>query len=138
MALQGLAAAAAGEHDKRRQILVFASQAVSEPGAHRRPPGLLVARAHEGHSRVVIDWLGEHRTNDRDVVGNAADVWNHAAEFNATFAVPFELVRRTDTPQDRLPRGHAGDPLSLANTRRQFLAGHFFQLWFWIEQVQMR
>src|SRR5690242_8374037 len=45
--LEGLTAAAAGEHHKRRQILIVRPQAISQPRAHGGPTWLLVARSEK-------------------------------------------------------------------------------------------
>ena len=136
--LQRLAAAAAGEHHERRQVVVLAAQAIGQPRAHRWPAGLLIARAHERDRRIVIDRLGKHGPDERDVVHDAADVRQQAAQLDAGFAVAFEFVRRAHTTQHRLARRHARDALAHANAGRQFHPGHLLQLRLGIEQIQVR
>ena len=138
MTLQRLTAAAAREHHERGQVFVLAAQAVGQPRAHRGPSRLLIARAHERDRRIVIDRFSEHGANDRDVVNNAADMRQHAAEFHAGLAVAFEVIGRAHTLQHRLARRHAGDALTFADARWQFFAGHLLQLRFRVEQIQVR
>jgi hypothetical protein len=62
----------------------------------------------------------------------------HFAHFDAMLAVALEGIGGTDAEERGLAGSHAGDALSLANAGRQFFAGHFRELRFWIEQIEMR
>src|SRR5439155_13408411 len=135
--LKGLSAPAAGEHDECRQVVVLVPQSVAEPGANGRSPGLLMAGAEEGDRRVMIDRFRKHRTDDGDVIHDTADVRHELAELDTAFAVAFEWIGRAHTQQRFLAGGHAGDALTHAHARREFVAGHLGELRFGIEQVDV-
>ena len=66
---------AVGAHgNKRRQVLVFAAQAVAQPRAEAGPnlPG--VAAVHEHQRRLVVGHVGVHRADHRDVVDRLGHV----------------------------------------------------------------
>ena len=130
MPLQCLAAGATREHHERGQVRIFAAQSIGDPCAHRRPSGLLVAGAHEGDRRIMIDRFGEHGPHDRDVVHDAPDVRNHRAQLDSGAAVAFEIEWRPNTAEHRLARRHSGDALALANAGGEFLTRHFLELRF--------
>src|SRR6185436_16217848 len=64
------------EHDKRREILALATQAVTEPGTQARLPGHLAAGHHERASRVVVDGVGVNGLDQREVVDAFRRVWD--------------------------------------------------------------
>src|SRR5437899_192629 len=130
MSLQGLAAAAAGQHYERGQISILAAEAVGNPGAHCWPAWLLVAGAHEGNCRIMVDRVSEHGPHNRNIVRDAADVRQHSAQFGSGFAVAFKIERRTHTAKHGLARGHTSDALAFADAGWQFFARHFLELWF--------
>ena len=87
------------EHHERRQILVFAAQAVTHPGAHTGSSGLLRAGLDKGDGGVVIDRVRVHRPYEADVVGDLALVRQELAEPLAAFTMLVELE------DGRQPRG---------------------------------
>ena len=40
----------------------------------------------------MVDRFGVHRSNQRDIVGDAADIWKHAAQSHAALAVALEWL----------------------------------------------
>src|SRR6185503_10836236 len=118
-------------------VVSFAAQAVAEPGADRRPPGLLVAGSQESDRRVVVDRFRKHRTDDRNLVHDAANVRYPLAQLDAAPAIALERIRRTDTEKRLLSGSHSRDALAHPHARRKFLAGHLGELRFRIEQVDV-
>ena len=62
------------QHDEARQILVLAAQAVRQPRAHARPAELRRAGVEEELRRRVVELVGAHRLDDRDVVDDRRQV----------------------------------------------------------------
>ena len=89
--LIGHAAADAGEHDEAGQIVGLRSEAVVDPGAHRRPAADGRAAVHKRVGRVVIDLFGDHRADDADVVDNLLLPRQQLAHPLAALAVAVEL-----------------------------------------------
>ena len=69
---EGLAAgrvrAAADQDDEAGQVLVLRAQAVGDPRAHRGPAVARRARVEEQLRRRMVELVGIHRLDDRDVV----------------------------------------------------------------------
>src|SRR4051794_13062349 len=105
------------QDDKRRKILVLASESVTEPRPHARPSGLLKTCLDERDRRIVIDRLGVHRLDDGDVVDDPGGMRKQFADPCAGLAVLREFERRLCDEQLRLPH-RLRDALPLANRIR--------------------
>ena len=79
------------QHDELRQVLVQRAQAVVNPRADRRKIAVEhVAAGVKLQLGAVIDVVGPHRANDREVVDARADVRPPIADFDAAFAALLE------------------------------------------------
>ena len=85
---------AGAEDDEAGQVLRLAAQAVGRPGAQARPAELLRAGVHEDLRRRVVERVGDHRLDDRDVVDDLGEVRQQLGELGAALAVPGELELR--------------------------------------------
>ena len=91
-----LAAADRGQYDEARQVVVFAPETVVDPRAHRGSAGDDRAGVHERVRRVVVDLLGLHRTNDRNLIRDFAEVRKDMGELLAGLPPALELVLRSE------------------------------------------
>jgi hypothetical protein len=82
-----------GEHDEGGQVLVFAPQAVGEPGPDGRVAAEPVPRVHVVAGRRVVDALGLATAIDTQLVGHAGEVLEVFAHFQAGLADLTELER---------------------------------------------
>ena len=131
-------AALRDEHDESGQVVILAAQSVTHPRPHRRASGLLKPALNEGDRRVVIDGIGLHGLDERDVVHHLAGVGQEFAQFRSGLSVLLELEHRRGYRQPILAGGHAGDPLALADRIREILAVKLAQQRLVIEQVDLR
>ena len=121
-ALIRIAVAGQGIHDDERgKIFIHAAQAVVEPCAHAGTSGKLAAGLHEGDGGIVIDRLGEHRSDHAEFIANSFGVGEKFAEPVAAFARLGKGVAGGLHRQSRLPGDHAGDALALTHGVRQVL-----------------
>ena len=126
------------QHDKRRQILVGAADAVRQPGARARTAGQLAAGLNEGDRRIVVDRLGIDRLHDCNVIDDRAGMRQQLAQPGAVFAVLLELEQRRGDGKSLLPGGHCGDPLAVADRVGQVLVEPVLHLGLIVEQVELR
>src|SRR5439155_24804267 len=56
-------------------------ESIQHPRTHRTAARNGRAGVHERVRLVMIDGVGDHRADDADVVGHAADVWKQFADF---------------------------------------------------------
>ncbi len=106
-----VAYAAGKQHGEGRQILVFAAQPVTQPGAHAGPVALLGPRLQKGKGRVVVDRLGVHGPDDADVIHNLRRVREQVADPGPRLTVLLEITERAHQGEGGLISGHAGQPL---------------------------
>ena len=75
----------------------------------------LAAGLDERHRRIVIDRLGEHRTDDTDLVRDGSDVGNQLAHLGAGGTVPIEFEDAGCNRKARLSAGHRRQALTFAD-----------------------
>ena len=126
------------EHDERWQIRVLLPQPVAQPRAEAGPPGDLRAGLEEGHTRPVVDGLGEHRAHDAQVVRDARRVRQQLAKLRAAVPVLGELEWRADERDGRLVARHAREPLPTAHGIRKLLAVALVQQRLVVVEVELR
>ena len=122
---------AAGTHrDESRQVLILCPQSPGQPRADARSDQTRVAAVHQQERRLMIRHIRVHRPDDRHLVNMLSGVLENLADRNAAFAILLEFVRRRKEVARRTfcPQIAA----------RQRLAGHFLELRFWIERVNVR
>ena len=124
--------------DEVGQVLIGGTKTVGKPGSNAGTTGNLGAGLHEGDTRAMVNCLGIHGIDHRDVIGNARSVWEQFAHPGSALSVLGELVGRPDERKARLVAGHAGEALTLANRFRKFLAVFPVEAWFMVEQVDLR
>lgn len=86
----------------------------------------------------MIDGLGVDGLDERDVIGDAGGVREEFADPHAAFAGLAELEHRGRDGEPRLAAGHGGDALALADRIGEVLVEMLHELWFVIEQVELR
>ena len=111
--------AAAGEDDKAGQILVFRAQAVGGPGAQARAAEQLRAGVQQKLRRGVVELLGVHRLDDRDIVEHVRQMLPDLAEPRAARSMLREFERRAEHLRHALDKG---EPLALEKFIRAVLA----------------
>ena len=84
-------AALRDEYDESRQVMILAAQPVAHPRPHRRAAGLLEAALDEGDRRIMVDGVGLHGLDKRDVVHHLGSVRQEFAEFRSGLSVLLEL-----------------------------------------------
>ena len=82
---------AGGEDDERGQVLRFAAQAVSGPGAEAGPPQLLRAGAHDDLARGVVESVGVHGLDEGEVVRDFSQARKKLREFGTRLSMFGEL-----------------------------------------------
>ena len=135
--LERLAAAAAGEDDEGGEVLVAGAETVGEPCAHDGAAGLLVAGGEERDGWVVVDRVGVDGADERAVVDDLGEVREEIGEVHLGRAELLEFEGRADAEEVFLAAGHGGDPLAFADTFGEVLAGHFDELRFGVEEIEM-
>ena len=118
--------------------MAVAAEPVAEPGTEAGFTGHLAAGHRESAGRVVVDRLGMHGTNHRDVVRNGFHVRQQLAHLNARLAAPLELEFTRGHRKSLLATGHRGDTLAVADGVRQVLIEMIGQSWFMIEEINLR
>ena len=134
----GRAARPRDHHHEGGQVAVLAAQAVGEPGAHGRPPRLLVPGLQQGHGGIVVDGLGVHRSDEAQFVGHTGGVGQQFAEHQARSAGGLEGEGAGSDGETLLPRGHPGEPLRAADRIGQVFAETGFESGLRIEEVEVR
>ncbi len=122
---------AVGAHgNKRRQVLVFAAQSVTQPRAEARPnlPG--IAAVHEHQRRLVIGHVGMHRTDHRDLVDRLGRAGKKVADLDPALAIAAEFEWRRE-------RGPS-PPFGPQRAGGQFLAGVLGEHRLGIERIDVR
>ena len=127
----------AQQNHERGQVLGFAPQAVAEPGADTWPPGLLVSGLKKGHGRIVVDRLSVHGLNYTDLIYHLRHVRQQVTDPGSRLAMPPEFPRRLHQRKAFLARGHPGEPLPIADLRRQLRHVELLERWFVIEKVYL-
>ena len=125
-------------HDERRQVLVLGSEAVREPRSDARSPSQLRTGLEEGHRGIVIDRLGVHRPDERELVGNPRSVRQQLAHPSAGFPVLPEVVPGLVNRERLLGGRHAGQTLASANGIGQFRTVELLEPWLVVEEVELR
>ena len=126
------------QHDEAGQVGVLGAEPVGEPGADRRPAGLLRPGLDEGDRRIVVDRVGVHRPDDAQLVDDLRRVRQQLADPGAGLAVTREVELRAGHRERLLEGGHAGEALALADRLRQLLAVHRAQPRLVVEQLELR
>ncbi len=86
----------------------------------------------------MIDGVGMHGLDDRDLVGDLAGVRQQFAQPHARRAMLLELEDRRRGRKGGLIRGHAGQALAHPHRFRQIAAAQLLKPGLVIEQVQLR
>ena len=126
------------QHDERRQVLVGATEAVGEPGAEGGLARDHVARVREHVRRLVVDRLGVHRPDDRDVIHHLGGVRQDLGHPGARLAMLLEGVGRRRHGEALLAGGHAGDALTVADRRGEVLVEAVRELRLVVEGLELR
>jgi hypothetical protein len=127
-ALRGLRRA---EHHEAGKVLVFAAQAVEEPGAEAGTGESLLARVHLKAGAVVIDVVRDHRADEAKIVHASGDVREQFADGRAALAV----AREAPWGSEQIPRLRS---LQLGLGEGERLALHLGELGLRIEQIHVR
>ena len=100
------------EYHEPRQILRLAAKSVLDPRAHTRPTANGGAGVHEGVSRIMVDRIGVHRTNHREIINMLGKMRKERGHLRAALAEFFKRKLRSQTGEllvlqlrDRLPLG---------------------------------
>ena len=107
---------AGAEDDEAGQVLRLAAQAVGRPRAEARPAELLRAGVHEDLRRRVVERVGDHRLDDRDVVDDLGQVRQQLRQLGPALAVLGELELR---PEQRRVRVDERGAIALEQLRRR-------------------
>ena len=98
------------EHHKPRQILRLAAESVLDPRAHARSTANGGAGVHKGVGRIVVDRIGVHRTNYREIINVLGKMRKERGHLRAALAEFFKRKLRPQTGEllvlqlrDRLP-----------------------------------
>ena len=134
----GLGGVGGRHHDIRRQVFVHRTEAVGQPGAHRRTAGDLRAGHEERHAGRVVDRLGVHRADDADLVRDRAQVRQHLAQFDPAGTPLLEGLERRRRDVFRVAARHRGEAGVAAHAGGDVLAGHLGEQRFMIEEVDVR
>ena len=86
----------------------------------------------------MVDRLGVQRLDEAEVVGDRGGVRQQFADPRAALAVLLELELARRDRERLLRRGHAGEPLPLADRIGQLLREEILQLRLVIEQIDLR
>ena len=97
------------------QILVLAAQAVTEPRAHARPARLLESGLDEGDRGIVIDRVGVHRLDERDVIDDLRRCAAAARSPTSRSARAARTRKSTSRPASSACPIVCGDALALAD-----------------------
>ena len=87
-----------GQHDERRQIVVHAAQAVTDPAAHAGKAGQLETGGLQQRRLAVDARLADHVVHEGHVVDTRPEIRDDVAEHLAALAVRLKL------PDWSLPR----------------------------------
>ena len=137
--LRGIDVGLRREHDERREIVVLAPQAVGEPAPQAPLPRHFAAGHHVGASRVVIDGVGEHALDERQVVDDLGRVGEEiGVDPAAAGAALLELELRRGHREALLAAGHRREPLIAADARREILVEVVLELRLVVPEVDLR
>src|SRR5271168_2340513 len=113
-----------GEGDERRQVLIFRTDGIIDPGSRRRPPSQLKTRMQELRCGVVIDVVCADCFHKTEIIDELGSVREKVTDPGAALAV---LVKGTDRFYDgkrRLSCAHGRKTPLSADRWRQFLPVH--------------
>ena len=133
-----LAVALGEQHDVGGHVRIRAPQAVARPRAEARAPRDLRTSVDQSDARVVVDRLGVHRVNHRDLVGNVSSVRDEAAHPRPGLAMLLHRRYRATHQELFLASSHPGHALSTSNTIRQLAAVQSLERGGMIDQVDVR
>ena len=125
------------EHDEGRKVVVEAAEAVVGPGAHAGATGELAAALEKGDGGVVVDRLGVQRTDDANLVGDAARVREEIADDGAAFAAGFEGPLAGLDGEAGLRSDHAGDALAAADRVGEVFVEALAEDGFLVEEIEV-
>ncbi len=125
------------QHYERGKVFADRTKPIARPGADRRATGLLVTGLEERDRRIVIDRFGVHRIDDANVVRDLVVMRQHVADPLTTFAMLSERRNRRSRRKILLSRGHASQPLALANGIGQILTIQFGQRRLVIKRIDL-
>ena len=89
------------------EVARFAPQAVRHPRSHARPAELRRAGVHEDLRRGVVEGIGVHGLQDRDVVGDAGEVREQLRELRPALSMAGELELGAEEGRVRVDEGRA-------------------------------
>jgi hypothetical protein len=98
---------------------------------------LLVSRLEEGYCRIVVNGFGVHGFDYTQVIGNGGCIGQQFAEPAAALPVLIEVNPRSGERESRLIGCHSGQSLPHPDACREFLALHFAQFGFPVEQFEL-
>ena len=131
----GRVGATRDQHHESRQVAVGRPQPVAGPGSHRRIARTVVTSVNEQLGGGVVELLGGHRTDDRQLVGDGVQVRHHAGDHLARLAAWREFKGRPK--QCGVPLDE-GKTLAGQHAVRAGLQMMFLEIWFIVEQVLLR
>ena len=73
----------AGQHDKPRQVRRLAAEAIQGPRSHAGPPRNGSACIHDRVCRIMVDLIGRHRSNNRQIISHLGSPGKKVAHFLA-------------------------------------------------------
>ncbi len=126
------------QHHEGRQILVHAAQPIAQPRPDAGPPRDHESGLEKRHGGLVIDGVGMHGADDRDIVHHLRRVGQQFRNPRARLAVLRELEDGRSDGKPRLAARHGGEALALANRIGQVLIEHLLHLRLVVEGLHLR
>ncbi len=93
--LNGIAARAHG--DESGEILILRSQAIGDPGPHRRSNQPSLATVHQHQGRLMVGGIRMHRSDDGDLIDHLPHSGKEVTDRNATLTIPPERKGRGES-----------------------------------------
>jgi hypothetical protein len=111
-------AAAAGEHDEPREVLIRRAEPVGDPGPGGGQAGILAAGVHQELGRPVVELVGHHRLDEAEPVGLRRQLRQPVGKPLPAFAMSGEGIDRPEQPRHALDEG---EPFALEERGRRLL-----------------
>ena len=124
--------------DERWQVVGLAAEPVAHPGPHARPARHLRARQEKRHAGGVVHRLRVHASDDAEVVGQAAEIRQHLAHFDAALAVLSERLDRRHGGPLGITARHRRKPRRSADAVGDVLTSPLLEHRLGIEEVDVR
>ena len=137
--LRGIDVGLRRKHDESREIVVLTPQAVGEPAPQAPLPRHFAAGHHVGAGRIVVDGVGEHALDERQVVDDPCRVREQfGVDPAAAGAALLELELRRRHRKALLAAGHRREPLVAPDARGEILVEVFLELRLVVPEVDLR